>query len=312
MIYEFADTLKPIELADIDDSHLCAGMVSLDELQQNGGERIGFGTPCFEECKKPESRFRSIIEVADGHMFSVISVRNVASVYGARDRIGMFIRKNLFLLISLQDADGSTTRAFEDSIHRLNLKNVSIERVICAFFEQLVYKDSGVLESYENKVGKMEEQIEQNKAGKSFNAEILAMRRKLLIVRHYYEQILDVFETMVENDADLFLDENTHLFRISRDKIERLSNNTQLLRDSLVQVREAYMAALDYSANRIMKVFTVVTTVFLPLTLIVGWYGMNFEFMPELGWRFGYLGVIALSVAVVFLSVLFFKKKNLL
>jgi len=312
MIYEFADTLKTIELADIDESRLCAGMVSLEDLKENGGEGIFFGLSCFEECKKPESRFRSVIEVADGHMFSVLSVRNVASVYGARDRIGMYIRKNLFLLVSIQDADGSTTRAFEDAMRRLNLKTVSIERVVCAFFEQLVYQDSGALESYENKVGKLEEQIEHETTGKSFNAEILSMRRKLLIVRHYYEQMLDIFETMIENDADLFLDENIGLFRMLRDKIERLSNNTQLLRDSLVQVREAYMAALDYSANRIMKVFTVVTTVFLPLTLIVGWYGMNFDFMPELGWRFGYLGVIVLCVAVAILSIVIFKKKNLL
>jgi len=110
----------------------------------------------------------------------------------------------------------------------------------------------------------------------------------------------------------LFSDENAHFFRIMRDKVVRLSNNTQLLRDSLVQVREAYMAALDYSANRIMKVFTVVTTIFLPLTLIVGWYGMNFKFMPELAWRYGYAGVALLSVVVVIGGLLFFKKKKLL
>jgi magnesium transporter len=303
MIYEFADALNPIELSDVDDSRLCAGMVSLEELRPSERERLGFGRSCYEECTKPESRFRSVIEVADGHMFSVISVRNVAS--------GMFVRKNLFLLVSLQDADGSTARAFENAMHRLNVRTISIERVICAFFEQLVYQDSGALESYENKIGNLEEQIEKGTTGKSFNAEILSMRRRLLIVRHYYEQMLDVFETMLENDADLFSDENAGLFRMMRDKIERLSNNTQLLRDSLVQVREAYMAALDYSANRIMKVFTVVTTVFLPLTLIAGWYGMNFKFMPELTWRFGYLGVIVLSIAVVFFSIAVFKKKNL-
>ena len=72
------------------------------------------------------------------------------------------------------------------------------------------------------------------------------------------------------------------------------------------------MAALDYNANRIMKVFTVVTTVFLPLTLIVGWYGMNFQHMPELSSRFGYPAVIVLSILVVVLSLLFFKKKRLL
>jgi magnesium transporter len=97
-----------------------------------------------------------------------------------------------------------------------------------------------------------------------------------------------------------------------RDKVARLSANAQLLRESLVQLREAYMAALDYSANRIMKVFTVVTTIFLPLTLIVRWYGMNFRYMPELTSRFGYPSVIILSVMVVILGLLFFKKKNLL
>ena len=72
------------------------------------------------------------------------------------------------------------------------------------------------------------------------------------------------------------------------------------------------MAALDYNANLIMKVFTVVTTVFLPLTLIVGWYGMNFKYMPELTSQYGYPAVIILSILVVVLSLLFFKKKRLL
>ena len=72
------------------------------------------------------------------------------------------------------------------------------------------------------------------------------------------------------------------------------------------------MAALDYNANSIMKVFTVVTTIFMPLTLIVGWYGMNFHFMPELTWEYGYIGVIVLSVTVVIASIVFFKKKKLL
>ncbi len=72
------------------------------------------------------------------------------------------------------------------------------------------------------------------------------------------------------------------------------------------------MAALDYNANRIMKVFTVVTTVFLPLTLIVRWNGMNYKFMPELASRFRYPAVILLSVLVVVLSLIFFKRKRLL
>ena len=59
-----------------------------------------------------------------------------------------------------------------------------------------------------------------------------------------------------------------------------------------------------------MKVLTVVTTIFMPLTLIVGWYGMNFSGMPELEWKHGYLGVIILSLVVVIGEIIFFKWKK--
>lgn len=69
---------------------------------------------------------------------------------------------------------------------------------------------------------------------------------------------------------------------------------------------------LDYNLNNIMKLLTVITTVFLPLTLIVGWYGMNFVNMPELTWKYGYLGVILFSVAVILFCIVAFKKHRLL
>lgn len=311
MIYEFSEALKAVELAQIDETRVTAGLISLADLKKSDYAKIGLFDAWVEECEKSESRFRSMIEVSDGFLFSLLTVRNISGS-GSRDRIGLFVKQNLMLLISVKDADGSTERAFEDAIHRPSLRNVSLERVICAFFERLVFNDTGILETYENKIGKLEEQIEKGTTGKAFNGEILALRRKLLVVRHYYEQLLDLVETMIENDPGIFCEENTRLFRIVRDKITRLSSNTQLLRDSLVQVREAYMAALDYNANSIMKVFTVVTTIFMPLTLIVGWYGMNFHFMPELTWEYGYIGVIVLSVTVVIASIVFFKKKKLL
>jgi magnesium transporter len=76
-----------------------------------------------------------------------------------------------------------------------------------------------------------------------------------------------------------------------------------------VYIREALSAALDYNMNFTMKVFTVVSVIFLPLTLIVGWYGMNFS-MPEFTWKYGYIGVIVLSIIVVIVCVLYFRKKK--
>ena len=77
-----------------------------------------------------------------------------------------------------------------------------------------------------------------------------------------------------------------------------------------MQLRDLYKAHLDIKQNRIMTVLTVVTTIFMPLTLIAGWYGMNFHFMPELNWKWSYPVVIILSIAIAVGSLLFFKKKK--
>lgn len=75
-------------------------------------------------------------------------------------------------------------------------------------------------------------------------------------------------------------------------------------------MREAYQSRLSIKQNELMKLFTVVTVIFLPLTLIVGWYGMNFKFMPELYSPLGYPAVIFVSAAIVVWLIWYFKKKK--
>ena len=92
--------------------------------------------------------------------------------------------------------------------------------------------------------------------------------------------------------------------------MERYLNAVQSLRESVAQLREAYQSQLSIQQNDLMKIFTVVTAVFLPLTLLVGWYGMNFVGMPELGWRYGYPAVIVLSVLIVAWLLWYFRKNK--
>ena len=82
------------------------------------------------------------------------------------------------------------------------------------------------------------------------------------------------------------------------------------LLDYTNQIRDTYQSRLDVKQNRIMTVLTVVTTIFMPLTLIVGWYGMNFTYMPELNSVWGYPVVIGVSVLIVVVSIVFFKRKK--
>ena len=79
-----------------------------------------------------------------------------------------------------------------------------------------------------------------------------------------------------------------------------------------MQIRELYQSQIDIQQNKVMSILTVVTTIFLPLTLIAGWYGMNFPNMPEFQWKYAYPVVIAVSVFIILLEIFFFKKKKML
>ena len=76
-----------------------------------------------------------------------------------------------------------------------------------------------------------------------------------------------------------------------------------------MQLREMHQTQVDMHQNQIMKFLTIVTTIFMPLTLIVGWYGMNVK-MPEVGWPYSYPIIILASIAVTIIEILIFKKKK--
>ena len=93
-------------------------------------------------------------------------------------------------------------------------------------------------------------------------------------------------------------------------RADRLMGRTAHLLEYAQQVRDLYQAQVDAKQNSNMQFLTVLSTIFFPLTLITGWYGMNFENMPEL--KNGYPGVIALSLIVIVVCILIFKKKKIL
>ena len=131
--------------------------------------------------------------------------------------------------------------------------------------------------------------------------------RKLLV---HYEQIIDMTQELEENENGFFSEENLRYVHLFMNLMARRHDSAASLRDHTMQVRDLYHAQLEVRQNRIMTLLTVVTTIFMPLTLIAGWYGMNFRYMPELEWHYGYHSVILVSIAVVVFCLVFFRKKK--
>ena len=206
--------------------------------------------------------------------------------------------------------DGDTALDIIKAVQRTKKwKMPSLERFLYDFLDQIVIGDLRLMENYENELDSMEQAIidgDENLPSGRLNT----IRNEIRYLRIHYEQLMDMAAEFEENENGFFKFENLRYFRLFIDRAERLHEESMSLRDYTMQLRDLYKAQLDLKQNRIMTVLTVVTTIFMPLTLIVGWYGMNFVYMPELKWEGSYPVVIAVSILIVVLSLIFFKRKK--
>ena len=145
---------------------------------------------------------------------------------------------------------------------------------------------------------------------KNFDSRMIAYRKEFSGYSHYYSQLVDFSDIIQENARAFLTAEEQDMFRLFSERAGRLREETNLLREYCMQIREVYQAQLGIRQNEIMKTLTVVTVIFMPLTLIAGWYGMNFAGMPELRSSWGYPAVIAASALIVLVCIWFFKKKK--
>ena len=106
----------------------------------------------------------------------------------------------------------------------------------------------------------------------------------------------------IEQNKAYFLDIYDHLLKLS----ELIEANREITAD----IRDSYLSYNSHQTNRVMKVLTVFTSIFMPLTFIVGIYGMNFENMPELKWQYGYFGVMILMTVIGMGMYIGFRKKG--
>ena len=184
----------------------------------------------------------------------------------------------------------------------------SLERFIYDFLEQIIHEDSRLLENYEKKLDIIDCDIDH---GKDADLDGLSdIRNDLRDLRTHYSQLIELAQEFEENENNFFKAENLRFFRLFSSRVSRLHDMVNSLLDYTGQIRDTYQSRLDVKQNRIMTVLTIVTTIFMPLTLIVGWYGMNFRYMPELESVWGYPAVILLSLLIVIGSLVFFKRKK--
>ena len=182
-------------------------------------------------------------------------------------------------------------------------------RFFLELLEFFINDDVLYLQRYEDMLISVEEELVDHEV-EDFHTDMLRYRREILTLNGYYQQMTEFIQLIAENKNQLFNAEDCRLFRVVENRADRLYDNTKMLREYTAQLRELYKSQLDIAQNKSMRVLTVVTTIFLPLSLIAGGYGMNFQYMPELAMKHGYIGVIIFSALIVIGEIIFFKRRK--
>lgn len=190
-------------------------------------------------------------------------------------------------------------------------KEAGIPDFFNGFLDYMIHDDSLYLQHYERQIAEMEETL---LAGipKDFYATILKYRKDVMVLHSYYDQLVNMAEILQANTNQMMTQEQCQGFGNFASRCSRLHNQTETLREYILQIREMYQTQLDLVQNKTMNLLTIVTAIFLPLTLMVGWYGMNFANMPELHWKYGYVGMIVASILIVGAEIYYFRKKKLI
>lgn len=120
----------------------------------------------------------------------------------------------------------------------------------------------------------------------------------------------DSLNSIIRMESKLIKKPALIYFRDSQDHQHQVISNLDVFRESLVNYQNIYLSSINNRMNEVMKVLTIIATIFIPLTFIAGVYGMNFEYMPELGYKIAYpiIWIVMLTIAITL--VVYFKKKD--
>ncbi|MBR4446431.1 MAG: hypothetical protein IKS37_11120 [Solobacterium sp.] len=207
------------------------------------------------------------------------------------------------------DEDDYTYHVLENIRATRKWKLPSLERFLYDFLEETIKDDNAMLESVDKNLDSIEASIMKGEI-EEYPMQLNDIRSELLDMNRHYEHLIDLAKELEENENGFFQEANLRYFRLLAERVQRLQDHVTTLREYIVQLRDLVSEQLSIRQNKIMTLLTVITSIFMPLTLIAGWFGMNFINMPSTNSKIGYPITIGVSALIIVIELVWFHKKK--
>lgn len=221
--------------------------------------------------------------------------------------LNICVGKN-FLLTVHMDPIPSLKTAWERSEKNVAIMASGSDNLLYQVCDSLVDNYFPLIDMLDTKIDKIESEVFSN-PNESILEQIFLLKNDILFLRRTISPQRDTINMLAKGDHR-FIGSGTGIyFRDIGDNLMFVLDTIETYRDTLTGALDAYLSNSANKTNEIMKTLTVIATITMPLTLITGIYGMNFKSMPELSWKFGYIGAYVL-MAIVACGMLIYFKKN--
>jgi magnesium transporter len=225
------------------------------------------------------------------------------------EQISFFLAGNY--IITLQEVPGDSFEAVRERIRhgKGQIRRMGSDYLLYALVDALIDEFFPVLESFGERIEELEDEVIGSPDPETLN-EIHRVKRELLLLRRVAFPEREVINALQRDEAHLIRPEIRVFLRDCYDHIIQVLDMVETYRDLAGGMLDVYLSSTSNRLNEVMKVLTIISTIFIPLNFIAGLYGMNFHNMPELGSRYGYPIVLAVMATTAGGLVLYFKRKG--
>ncbi|MBD3277743.1 MAG: magnesium/cobalt transporter CorA [Candidatus Aegiribacteria sp.] len=252
---------------------------------------------------------RPKFEDFESYIFLVLRMLEYSSGEMSSEQVSLLLGSNY--VITFQEKAGDVFSPVRDRIRNCKgrIRKFGADYLAYALMDAVVDSYFLMLESIGNRIEEVEDRVVLEPEPETVS-EIHRFKRAMLYMRRTVWPLREEISQLEQSGSDLVRDSTQIFFRNLYDHTIQVIDTTETYRDTVSGMHDTYLSSVSNRMNEVMKVLTIIATIFIPLTFIAGVYGMNFRNMPELYWEYGYYITLGVMFLVAVAMVIYFKRKK--
>ncbi|SFN62165.1 magnesium transporter [Bizionia echini] len=226
------------------------------------------------------------------------------------EQVSFVLGKNYVL--TFQESEGDVFDTVRERLRagKGRIRTLGSDYLLYALMDAVVDHYYIVSETMGNKVEDLEDLLFSGNIQEDLSQQVLSLKKELLKVRRAIFPLREIISRIEKSDSDLILKKNLQFYNDVYDHIIQLSDSIDIFREMIWSLMDMYMTTISNKMNEVMKVLTIIATIFIPLTFIAGIYGMNFDHIPELHYRYSYHILWGIMILIFIGMLYYFKRKK--